>query len=93
MALMEVKEVDMGCWHGGHGCGSWHGGSYWGPRASRYEDLERPIGRRYHGPWMSRAEATNELEDRLEALRAQVDRVEAQLRDLRTADGRPTEGP
>lgn len=84
---MEAKEVEMSCWHGGHGCGPWHGGpcspgSY--EPADWYEGADWPVRRRSRRPErLDPDAAANDLQTRLDALRDEVRRVEADLMDLR----------
>lgn len=96
---MEAKEVEMGCWHGqghyGHGCGPWHDGPYvpsrygpvdWFGPADWDEEFERPIRRRRRSSrYLEGAPAGEELEARLDELRAEIKRVEANLAELRGA--------
>ncbi len=77
----------MSCWHGGHGCGPWHGGPYspgcYDP-ADWYGEADWPAPRRYRRPARPDPEAAaDDLQARLEALRDEVRRVEADLMDLR----------
>jgi hypothetical protein len=86
-ASTEAKEVDMGCWHGGHGCGPWYGGpsgrSWYGPE-DWYAEADWPIRRRYRRQGrLDREMAADELEARLAELRDEVGRVEAELAGLR----------
>jgi hypothetical protein len=77
----------MGCWHGYHGCGPWYGGPYgpgWYEPADWYEEAEwpvRPRHRRYRR--LDRESAAQELEARLDDLREELRRVEAELVSLR----------
>ena len=88
----------MSCWHGWHGCGPCygppHGRGWYGP-ADWLEEADRPIRRRYRRyPRLDREAAAEELAERLEELREEVHRVEAELADLRepVTEGSPTSG-
>ena len=79
----------MSCWHGGHGCGPWHGGPSspgWYDPGDWYEGADWPVRRRYRGPARLDPEtAADDLSERLDALRDEVRRVEAELINLRGA--------
>jgi hypothetical protein len=81
----------MGCWHDRHGCGSWYPGPYgraWYGPPDWYEGYARPMPRRYRGQArIDRAQATEELEARLEELRTEMQRMEAELMELRGSGG------
>jgi len=78
----------MGCWHGGHGwhgCGPGYGGPYargWHDPVDWYEDADWPVrlSRRPRQP--DPETAPEDLEMKLEQLRAAIRRVEAQLASL-----------
>jgi hypothetical protein len=80
----------MSCWHGGHGCGPWHGVPYgpgWYDPADWYEGANWPIRRRYRRPSrLDQETAADDLEAKLDALRDEVRRVEAELVNLRGAE-------
>jgi hypothetical protein len=85
----------MGCWHR---CGPWHGGVYcrdWPPEATwdpyEYEDwpIRRRSGWRGRRP-VDRATAAEALEDRLADLRAELERVETALAELRQPEAAGT---
>ncbi len=86
----------MSCLHGYHGCGPWYGGPY-GP--GWYDPVEygteewptRQRSRRYRR--MDRETATEELEERLAALRNEIRRVEADLGSLRGSNEEAAERP
>lgn len=77
----------MGCWHGWHGCGPSYGVQYgrgWCEPADWYEDAGWPTRRRdRHSQWLDQEAAADELTARLDALRDEVRRVEAELVNLR----------
>lgn len=80
----------MSCGHGWHGCGPWHGGPYgpgWYDPVDVYEEADWPIrrrSRRYRR--LERETAPAELEARLDELRDEIHRVEAELVSLRGSD-------
>lgn len=76
----------MGCWHGWHGCGPWYASPYvrrwYGP--DEWDELEdRPMPRRSRRGWIDREAAAEDLEGRLEELRTELRRAEAELAELR----------
>jgi len=84
----------MGCWHGWHGCGPAYGppygGGWYGP-PDWYEEPEWPMRRRYRGSArIDREQATEELEARLEELRTEMRRMEAELIELRGPERSPS---
>jgi hypothetical protein len=85
----------MSCWHG-HDCGPWHGGpcgpGWWGPR-DWYEDVDRPLPRRYRrSAGSAGGTSADELEVRLEAVLEEVRRLETELAGLRGGGGESMEG-
>jgi hypothetical protein len=76
----------MSCGHGWHSCGPWSGPPYsrgWYGPPDWYEEADWPIrgrSRRYRRP--DPETAAEELETRLEELREEVRRVEAELGHL-----------
>jgi hypothetical protein len=69
----------MGCWHGwhgGHGCGPGFGPT--DVRDWYYRERERSVG-------------PEDLEDKLSSLRREVQRLEADLADLRRREGTAAE--
>lgn len=77
----------MSCWHGWHGCGPWYGPPYgrgWYGPEDWFAEPDWPMrrrSRRYRR--IDRETAADELEARLEELRDEVGRLEAELADLR----------
>jgi hypothetical protein len=77
-----AKEVEMSCWHGPNGCGPWHGYGYgWYDPADWYGEPDWPYRRTARRA--SRAVAAEDLEERLEALHAEIRNVERELAGLR----------
>ncbi len=80
----------MRCGHGWHGCGPWYGPPYElpfghgeGGHAGWYEEAGWPARGRYRPGRRADPElAAEELESRLEDLRHEIDRVEAELAHL-----------
>jgi len=79
----------MSCSHGWHGCGPWYPRSYGGGRcepADWYEDAGWPTRRGdRRSQWLDREAAADELVARLDALRDEVRRVQAELVSLRSS--------
>ncbi len=77
----------MGCWHGWHGCGPSYGAPYgrgWYEPADWDEERAWPSRRRdRRSQWLDRETADDELAARLDALRDEVRRMEAELVNLR----------
>jgi hypothetical protein len=77
----------MSCGHGWHGCGPWAYGPYAGPRyepADWYEEADWPLrgrARRYRA--MEHDAAPEALEARVDELRDEIRRLEAELVNLR----------
>lgn len=72
----------MGCWHGPHGCGPWYGGPY----AEWSDEMDWPIRRRVRRARRGDQEmAADELEARLDELRDELRRVQAELENLHAA--------
>jgi uncharacterized small protein (DUF1192 family) len=96
-ASSEAKEVDVGCWHGWHGCGPWYGGPYgrsWYDPGEWFGEEDWPIrrrSRRYRR--IDREAAIEDLEARLAELRDEVGRVEAELVSMRGSDEPAAERP
>jgi hypothetical protein len=84
----------MGCWHGhGHGCGPYYGPvhrGYCGPvyEDDWYEDVNWPLRRRGRARSADPEMRAAALEERLEELREELQRVEAALEGL----ARPASG-
>ncbi len=77
----------MPCWHGWHDCGRWYGPPYdpgWSGPSDWYEE---PVwsGRRRHrrDRRPDPAEVAEDLAARIEDLREELSRTEAELADLR----------
>ena len=87
----------MSCGHGWHGCGPWYGpprGEGWYGPYDWYEELDRPIRRRYRRHTRSDAESVAEdLEARLSALREEISRAETEPSELRGGDEALAERP
>lgn len=87
----------MSCGHGWHGCGPWYGpprGEGWYGPYDWYEELDRPMRRRYRGHTRSDAEnVAEDLEARLSALREEISRAETELAELRGRDEALAERP
>jgi hypothetical protein len=87
----------MGCWHGwhdGHGCASWHRIPYdrgWYEPVDYYDDADWPMRRRRPTARRGSGEAQELIEARLDALRDEVSRLEADLAEMRDTRAR-TEG-
>ncbi len=83
----------MGCWHGWHGCGPWYGGPYgrgWYEPVEWYEEPGWPIRRRNRrSRQLDREAAAEELDARLDELREEVRRMEADLASLRGSEEAP----
>jgi uncharacterized small protein (DUF1192 family) len=87
----------MSCGHGWHGCGPWYGpprGEGWYGPYDWYEELDRPMRRRYRRQTRSDTESVAEdLEARLSALREEISRAETELAELRGRDEALAERP
>jgi hypothetical protein len=87
MACQITKEVDMSCWHGGHGCGPYWHGPYdrgWCDPGDVFDDIDWPMQRRYRQRRRVDPEMVAEdLETRLEQLRLMVRQIETELVALR----------
>jgi hypothetical protein len=76
----------MSCGHGWHGCGPWYGPPYgrgWYGTPDWYEEEYPPIrGRSRRSRGRDPEAAADELEERLENLRGEVRRIEAELANV-----------
>jgi hypothetical protein len=76
----------MSCWHGWHGCGHWYGPppdpGWYGP-ADWYDEPDWRARRRpRRGRRADPEEVAEDLTNRLEELREELRRTEAELADL-----------
>jgi len=89
----------VGCWHGwhdGHGCAPWHRAPFdraWYGPVDWYDEADWPTWRpSRRGSRPDRAAPAEAIEARLDELREEMSRLEADLEDLRgvrPAAGRP----
>lgn len=91
----ETKEVDMGCWHGWHGCGPRYAGPYapsghecadWYGPAEWEGEFDRPVRRRMRRRRPADMDASEDLQARLDELKVEIERVQAALAGLQDSE-------